>query len=192
MSLLEEKTTDLSDNSQRQHFEYNNFELLPIRCFTCQKIIGDKDELYKSKLKEGKSIEQTLNEMGVMRPCCRINIQNPPKIPLALQIDNQSEEIVRLYNSFNIDDKMSKALTSNTVNVDIINTTGNPLYNSKPLTEFNRPKRIYQLSGRTDNKQKFFDTEEFKEIEPNAEIFNNLETELIEEEENEEEHEEDY
>ena len=50
------------------------------------------------KLKEGKTPEQALNEMEIKKPCCRINIMNPPKIPLALQIDNQTEEIIKLYN----------------------------------------------------------------------------------------------
>jgi DNA-directed RNA polymerase subunit N (RpoN/RPB10) len=179
MSVLENKSENLA--TQRQHFEYNDFTLLPVRCFTCQKIIGNKEQLLKKKIAEGKTIEQALNEMEIRKPCCRINITNPPKIPLALQLNDQSEEIIRLYNSFNIDEKTSAALTTNTVNVDIVNTTGNPLYNSKPLTALNRPKRIYQLTEQ--KKQKLYDTEEFKEIEPNADIFNNLDTELIEEEE---------
>lgn len=128
-----------------QHFEYNDLTILPVRCFQCQKVIGNKEQIYKKKLSEGKSIEQALNEMNIVRTCCRMNIMNPPKIPLALQLNNQTEEIKNLYNSFNI------SPISNNQNLEIINASGREEFNPQPLTNLNRPRRIYELTKRSKN-----------------------------------------
>lgn len=42
----------------------------PVRCFTCGAVIGDLYEHYKNAIKE-KSIDVTLDELGVERYCCR-------------------------------------------------------------------------------------------------------------------------
>ncbi len=45
--------------------------LIPVRCFTCGKLIGDKWEKYVSLLKEGKTSKEALDELGIERYCCR-------------------------------------------------------------------------------------------------------------------------
>ena len=45
--------------------------MIPIRCFTCGKIIAHKWETYKSHLKYGLSNADALNEVGLQRYCCR-------------------------------------------------------------------------------------------------------------------------
>jgi DNA-directed RNA polymerase I, II, and III subunit RPABC5 len=45
--------------------------IIPIRCFTCNKIIGNKWEPYQKFLKEGLTEEESLNKLGLNRYCCR-------------------------------------------------------------------------------------------------------------------------
>lgn len=47
--------------------------MLPVRCFTCGKVIGNKWELYKKKLDaRGDDREDlVLDEMKILRFCCR-------------------------------------------------------------------------------------------------------------------------
>ena len=45
--------------------------LIPVRCFTCNKVIGNKWELYQEKLKEGKSNDIVFKELGLNRYCCK-------------------------------------------------------------------------------------------------------------------------
>jgi len=45
--------------------------LIPVRCFTCNKVIGNKWELYQEKLKQGKSNDQVFKELGLTRYCCK-------------------------------------------------------------------------------------------------------------------------
>lgn len=45
--------------------------IIPVRCFTCGKITGNKWETYQNLLKQGKTKEQALNILGLKRYCCR-------------------------------------------------------------------------------------------------------------------------
>ncbi|KAJ8608163.1 hypothetical protein CTAYLR_010302 [Chrysophaeum taylorii] len=45
--------------------------LIPVRCFTCGKVIGNKWETYLEKLKAGTSEGDALDELGLKRYCCR-------------------------------------------------------------------------------------------------------------------------
>jgi DNA-directed RNA polymerase I, II, and III subunit RPABC5 len=45
--------------------------LIPVRCFTCNKIIGNKDILYNQYLESGMTPKDALDKMGVTRICCR-------------------------------------------------------------------------------------------------------------------------
>lgn len=49
--------------------------LPPIRCFTCGKIVGNKYEPYKTeKLRGILTTEQILDQLGLVRECCRLCI----------------------------------------------------------------------------------------------------------------------
>ncbi len=61
--------------------------IVPIRCFSCGKVIGDKWEAYEEMLKSGKSIKEALDELGLERFCCRG----------AIMSHVQSIEIIGLY-----------------------------------------------------------------------------------------------
>ncbi len=45
--------------------------LIPIRCFTCGKVIGNKWEAYLAYLKQGISEGKALDKLGLERYCCR-------------------------------------------------------------------------------------------------------------------------
>lgn len=48
-----------------------DFMIVPVRCFSCGGVIGDKYEGFTEKLKEGKRAKEALDEIGVERYCCR-------------------------------------------------------------------------------------------------------------------------
>jgi DNA-directed RNA polymerase subunit N (RpoN/RPB10) len=132
--------------TQQQKFGYQNMTLLPIRCFSCPNVLGNKQQQYEKLLSEGKTIEEALNLMKIHRTCCRTNIMNPPAIPASLQIANDTEEIIKLYNSFNIDEKTEKSFLQPAVSTEVINLTNDPNFNTPALTGNNRPRRIFELS----------------------------------------------
>ena len=45
--------------------------MIPIRCFTCGKLIGDKWEEWKKRLEEGEDPDKILDDLGLTRVCCR-------------------------------------------------------------------------------------------------------------------------
>lgn len=45
--------------------------IVPVRCFSCGKVIGSKWEAYQKLLKDGKSTKEALDEVGLERFCCR-------------------------------------------------------------------------------------------------------------------------
>lgn len=44
---------------------------IPIRCFTCGKVLGQYWEEYKKKTDKGENPKKVLDEMGLDRYCCR-------------------------------------------------------------------------------------------------------------------------
>lgn len=46
--------------------------LIPVRCFTCNKVVGNKYEKYKKLINEdGLSKKDALDQLGLVRYCCR-------------------------------------------------------------------------------------------------------------------------
>lgn len=45
--------------------------IIPVRCFTCNKIIGNKWEIFVKEKESGKEVDIILNELGLIRYCCR-------------------------------------------------------------------------------------------------------------------------
>lgn len=45
--------------------------IIPVRCFTCGKLIGDKWEEFARRVKSGESPEKILDSLGLIRYCCR-------------------------------------------------------------------------------------------------------------------------
>ncbi|MDA4120921.1 MAG: DNA-directed RNA polymerase subunit N [Thaumarchaeota archaeon] len=45
--------------------------MIPIRCFTCGNLIGDKFQSFQSRVKSGEDPAKVLDGLGLKRYCCR-------------------------------------------------------------------------------------------------------------------------
>jgi DNA-directed RNA polymerase subunit N len=45
--------------------------IMPVRCFTCGKLVADRWEEFARRVKAGEKPKQVLDEMGMKRYCCR-------------------------------------------------------------------------------------------------------------------------
>lgn len=45
--------------------------IIPVRCFTCGKLIGDKWEDFARRMKEGDAPKEVMDDLGLTRYCCR-------------------------------------------------------------------------------------------------------------------------
>lgn len=45
--------------------------MIPVRCFTCGKVVGSLYEDYKARVAKGESPGRALDELGLRRYCCR-------------------------------------------------------------------------------------------------------------------------
>jgi len=45
--------------------------IMPVRCFTCGKLVADRWEEFARRVKAGEKPKQVLDEMGMTRYCCR-------------------------------------------------------------------------------------------------------------------------
>lgn len=45
--------------------------IIPVRCFTCGKVVGNKWELYLDLLSQNYTESDALKELGLVRYCCR-------------------------------------------------------------------------------------------------------------------------
>jgi len=45
--------------------------IIPIRCFSCGKVVGHLWEEYKKRINSGEHSEKVLDELGLTRYCCR-------------------------------------------------------------------------------------------------------------------------
>ena len=45
--------------------------MIPVRCFTCGKVIGDKWEEFKKRVSEGEDTKKVLDDLSIERYCCR-------------------------------------------------------------------------------------------------------------------------
>jgi DNA-directed RNA polymerase subunit N len=45
--------------------------IIPVRCFTCGKVVADRWEEFARRVKAGERPKQVLDEMGMTRYCCR-------------------------------------------------------------------------------------------------------------------------
>jgi DNA-directed RNA polymerase subunit N len=45
--------------------------LIPVRCFTCGKVVGSLYEEYKKRVERGETPKNALDALGLQRYCCR-------------------------------------------------------------------------------------------------------------------------
>lgn len=51
--------------------KYKAKMIIPVRCFTCGKVVGDKWEPYQQLLESGYEAAQALDSLELRRYCCR-------------------------------------------------------------------------------------------------------------------------
>jgi DNA-directed RNA polymerase subunit N len=62
--------------------------IVPVRCFSCGKVIGDKWEDFARRVKEGEDAGKVMDSLGVTRYCCRRMLLSHVEI---------IDEIIRFY-----------------------------------------------------------------------------------------------
>jgi DNA-directed RNA polymerase subunit N len=45
--------------------------IIPVRCFSCGKVVGDKWEPFSRRVVAGESPQEVLDDLGLERYCCR-------------------------------------------------------------------------------------------------------------------------
>jgi DNA-directed RNA polymerase subunit N len=45
--------------------------IIPIRCFTCGRLIASEYEKFKKRVENGEDPEKVLDDLGIKRYCCR-------------------------------------------------------------------------------------------------------------------------
>ncbi|PKK85247.1 MAG: DNA-directed RNA polymerase subunit N [Thermoplasmata archaeon HGW-Thermoplasmata-1] len=45
--------------------------IIPVRCFTCGKVVGSKYKDYKQRVAKGENPKDVLDDLGLDRFCCR-------------------------------------------------------------------------------------------------------------------------
>jgi DNA-directed RNA polymerase subunit N len=45
--------------------------IIPVRCFTCGKVVADKYEQFKREVQQGEDPAAVLDRLGLQRYCCR-------------------------------------------------------------------------------------------------------------------------
>jgi DNA-directed RNA polymerase subunit N len=45
--------------------------IIPVRCFSCGKVVGDKWEPYSQRVEAGETPKDVLDDLSVTRYCCR-------------------------------------------------------------------------------------------------------------------------
>ena len=45
--------------------------IIPVRCFSCGKVVGDKWEPYSKRVTAGEDPKEVLDDLSVTRYCCR-------------------------------------------------------------------------------------------------------------------------
>jgi DNA-directed RNA polymerase subunit N len=45
--------------------------IIPVRCFTCGKVVADKYEDFRREVRQGEDPSEVLDKLGLQRYCCR-------------------------------------------------------------------------------------------------------------------------
>ena len=65
--------------------------IIPVRCFTCGEVVGDKWEEFAARVKEGEAPSKILDDLGLKKYCCRrILISHVPVIDELLKYSEHS------------------------------------------------------------------------------------------------------
>jgi len=67
--------------------------MVPVRCFTCGALVGDKWEAFAIRVKNGEEPSKVLDDLGLRRYCCRrMLLSNVDVIDEVLKFFEQTHE----------------------------------------------------------------------------------------------------
>ena len=55
----------------RNHTGEANSMIIPVRCFTCGKVVADKYDQFRREVRQGEDPAVVLDKLGLNRYCCR-------------------------------------------------------------------------------------------------------------------------
>jgi len=55
----------------RNHTGDGKVMIIPVRCFTCGKVVADKYDQFKREIRQGEDPATVLDNLGLNRYCCR-------------------------------------------------------------------------------------------------------------------------
>ena len=64
----------LSDETTDPLYQINEYSLLPVRCFTCGKLVSQDTDVITNSILHGYKIEHIMSALGYTRECCRRTI----------------------------------------------------------------------------------------------------------------------
>lgn len=73
--------------------------IVPVRCFTCGKLVADKYEEFTARMKAGEDPKLVLDTLGLKRYCCRRTVISSLDVTEQLMPYYQAQR--RRYNEFN-------------------------------------------------------------------------------------------
>jgi len=73
--------------------------IIPVRCFSCGKLVGDKWEEFAKRVKSGEAAGKVLDDLGVTRYCCRRMLMSHVEI---------IDEIIKFYEKGNVENREEK------------------------------------------------------------------------------------
>jgi len=71
MSPIEPQLKNSISSSCSTFSRFSRLQIIPVRCFSCGKVIGDKWNAYLALLLAGRTEGEALTELGLRRYCCR-------------------------------------------------------------------------------------------------------------------------
>ena len=77
--------------------------IVPVRCFSCGKLVGDKYEEFAMRVKKGEDPNTVLNSLGLKRYCCRRMIIST--LDVIDQLIPYSEAMWKRHAQFNSDER---------------------------------------------------------------------------------------
>jgi DNA-directed RNA polymerase I, II, and III subunit RPABC5 len=76
--------------------------IIPIRCYTCGKVTGNKWEKYQTLLNEGLDSSSALDQLGLKRYCCRrillAHVDIIDKLLDYVDVSNSENSVVKKFN----------------------------------------------------------------------------------------------
>jgi len=68
--------------------------IIPVRCFSCGKVIGDKWDEFKERTSNGEDPKKVLDDLGLDRYCCRrMLLSHVEIIDDVLKFNEEREEV---------------------------------------------------------------------------------------------------